>query len=127
MIEHFTLTPPMQIGAWLGCLFFVVALWNQVSKAWRNARGPAPQPPNEALAVGHSDLDRRMTKAEQEIQQLKTDADRKHEKLRLEIKADLDKQTERFEARFDDLPERVILLLKNTGAIGGHRRSAVDD
>jgi ribosomal protein S28E/S33 len=125
--EHFTATPPVQIGAWLACLAFVLMVVNQGFKFSRNVKGPGANPPNELLGASHLELERRINNVEDDIKNLRdqlTEDNRgvadKLENLRLEQKKDLETQTARFEKRFDDLPEKVINVLKNTGAIGQH-------
>lgn len=74
--------PPVEIGAWLACLFFVVALFNQSTKAWFNVRGkPTPLEQQEAtqsiatrverLEVCQCEQARRLEAVEEESQKMR--------------------------------------------------------
>jgi hypothetical protein len=52
--------PPILIPSVLGCILFLVILWNQVKEAIKGERPKAPHPPNEVLDVAASDITRRV-------------------------------------------------------------------
>ena len=60
------LTPPMQIAAWLGCLAFALMLFNEAAKFVDRIRGNAPHPPNEQLDYSVAQIDRRVTRLEED-------------------------------------------------------------
>ena len=67
-------TPPMEIAAWLGCLYFTVSLYNGITKAWFNARGkPTPVEAQAAQAA----LTERVAKIETCIGACKLEQDRR--------------------------------------------------
>ncbi|HRT09538.1 MAG TPA: hypothetical protein P5038_13320 [Candidatus Paceibacterota bacterium] len=81
---------PGEIAAFLGCLFFLVAGWNQLERFLdRRSRRPGP-PPDPAPARSEvADLQRHLAKIDREVGELRTGLDLTHQQLaRLEAKLD---------------------------------------
>lgn len=130
--------PPVQIGAWLGCLAFTVWIILLLLKLAERIRGKQPEPPNATLAVSSDHLAQRIGKCEQdilsvnkrldmEISAIRAEIRENHDKamlsgsqrgqqiysqmdaLRKEVKADIQALEDKIEA----MPERVCNLLRN--------------
>lgn len=134
------MTVPVEIAAWLGCLVFCVALYNQLSKAKANLFGEkkttevSPQP-LVVKAVGEFAQERdcvgRYNQVEGQIAELRT---KREEDLRAgsgsrrAIYEEIAKTTEQtrrhmesvrteLSEKIDNMPDRMIAILRNTGAL----------
>lgn len=105
--------PPKAFVFWTAGLAFAVWLINQCLTLWRKMQGPAAHPPNESLDQSHKALEARVKVTEAQIQEIWTTFRSENTKIRQEMNAAVD----RIEDKFEKLPERIIALLKNTGAI----------
>lgn len=128
---------PVEIAKWLACLVFMVGLFNLCHKAYKNISGKKPHPPNEQLDQSQKAVIERVDKVEERIDEVarQQNSDReegektarvrsagiysKLEDVRKEMKNDLEKQTSTLQERIDRMPEKLVNLLRNTGAIGG--------
>lgn len=84
-------SPPVEIAAWLGCLYFVVALFNASTKAWFNVRGK-PTPFEQQQATQH--ISERVTKIEScqgDHGRRLTDVEAETRRLRKRIGTEIDK------------------------------------
>ena len=146
MFAEITDVVPVQIGAWLACLAFMVMLLNGAGKLLDRWRGESPTPPNEQLSHQHTTLSRRVDGHASEIEQLRAqlrhaqeEQDRKdsthraslyrkieesENKLRIEIKELRRENTEKMEDNrrelsedIKNMPSQIIALLKNTKVI----------
>ena len=106
-------SPPNGFLYWTAGLAFTVWLCNSCITLWRKMQGPAAHPPNESLSENHKALERRVKATEDQIQEMWSTFRSENTKIRQEMNAAVD----RIEDKFDKLPERIINLLKNTGAI----------
>lgn len=135
------------LGWLLGGITALCVCANQIDEYFQRRKDKPSLPPNEQLQSSHQSLSVRVDRVEGDVSGIRTEmkADRaasvldgsarsktifqQMEKLREEMKSDLDKQTTRLEARSDKqmasletriegMPEKLINLLRHTGAIG---------
>jgi len=115
--------PPAAFAAWLACAAFTVWFLLLVDKAVQRLRGKAPQPPNNLLAAGQKDLDRRVTVLEEWkdglIQKLDADksellaaGERREEKLSGEI-SEVAARVDGLQAALTGIPGEIMALLAN--------------
>lgn len=76
---------PIGIAAWIACASFLLFLFNQAAKAWRNLKGRDPEPANASLGQSVEDLTRRVITLEDNYAEMQSDRIRKWEKLQSEI------------------------------------------
>jgi hypothetical protein len=122
--------PPAEIAAWLACLVFVIALYNQLAKAKANFNGTAKRTEvsNSPLEVREShefatekDCLLRAAALEKAIEILRSERiqdmkDAAHS--RKSLYAQIDQVRKELSDKIDCMPDRVIATLKNFGAIG---------
>lgn len=98
--------------------------FNQVLELVNRARGKAPHPPNSQLEMSIGEIDRRVTVLEEWKDKLaiKMDADKteilqagQEREARILLQINTDRGL--TDGKIDRLPERIIAILKNTGAI----------
>jgi hypothetical protein len=132
------LSPDMvkEIPAWLVCFGALLWIYNEGSRAVKELRGKPGRPPNEELKTSHDNLVERVAKLETELsgirgQMLKDYQNnqdqastrsagiyRKMDELRLELTRRIEEVRKELADNQETLPERLVSLLKNTGAIG---------
>ena len=59
-------TVPVQMAGWLGCLAFGLMLFNEGAKFVERIRGKRPHPPNEQLDLSVSQMERRVSRLEED-------------------------------------------------------------
>ena len=105
-------TPPVEIAAWLGCLYFVVGLYNASTKAWFNLRGkPTPieqQEATQGIATRVSRLEvcqceqlRRLDGVDVEARHMREEHEEGARRLRELLSAEIDKVFRRVNAVAD--------------------------
>lgn len=114
----------VELAGWLGCLFFLCAGANQVAKLWDRTR---PRPPSSDLKGAIDLLSGRIAELEKSAAHNTARRKEIYEKIE-ETREGLTAQVERVHARVDklqeemheqikDLPNELVVLLRNTGAI----------
>lgn len=113
-------SPPIEIAGWLACCGFVLWIINLGTKLADRMRGKPAQPSNTSLGATVTDISRRVIKLEDWRDQLV----QKLEKDKIEILTAGENRATRLHERMDmidttvnNLPDRVIATLRNTGAI----------
>ena len=117
-------TAPDHIAAWLACAAFLIWFLLLVKKGVMELRGDAAHPPNPQLGQSIKEMTRRVESLERWREQLvtKLEADKvevinagEHRASRLH--EHIEKDRVEMERKIESLPERIIAILKNTGAI----------
>jgi hypothetical protein len=70
LVNSFMAQPPVQIGSYLACTWFIFLVFNAGAKAWRNIRGPVPNPSNEVLGQSSAQLEQRIRSHEDRMNAL---------------------------------------------------------
>ena len=123
-----TLPSPDSYSAigWLCVILATLAFGvNQLLELVARARGKAPHPPNAQLSAAQEALETRVAALEQWKDELisKMDADKTAVILAGEQRASrihehIEKDRTAMEQKIENMPERIIAILRNTGAIG---------
>lgn len=133
------ITPEMLKGipGWLVSAGALLWITNEIFKLAKNIRGKEPLPPNEQLELSHGALVERVDNIEGDIKgirsELKEDrsANERHasarssaiykkiDDMRAEITAHVESVRRELSGNQNDIPDRIVAMLKNTGAIKG--------
>ena len=117
-------TAPAHIAGWLACAAFLIWFLLLVKRGVTELRGEAAHPPNPQLGQSIKEINRRVESLERWREQLvtKLEADKvevinagEHRASRLHEHIEKDRME--MERKIESLPERLIAILKNTGAI----------
>ena len=117
-------TAPEHIAGWLACAAFLIWFLLLVKRGVTELRGEAAHPPNPQLGQSIKEINRRVESLERWREQLvtKLEADKvevinagEHRASRLHEHIEKDRME--MERKIESLPERLIAILKNTGAI----------
>jgi hypothetical protein len=117
----------LELGGWLVCLAAVAFGANEVMKMIDRFAGKrheiAPQPLVVQSAMEYATKEE-LRQLRESIAEHRRDSDEgrrkiydKMESIRLEVKEDIEGVHERINAISEEMPSRVVALLKNTGAI----------
>lgn len=119
---------PNQFAAWMVCAASAIIMANQSIRFYRSLKGEPARPPNEILGASQAEIIRRVEVTEQTLADFRSAAKKdrsdlydKINEIRKELTAKIETSETNFGTRFDELPERLINLLRNTGAIGKSR------
>ncbi|MDE2102217.1 MAG: hypothetical protein KGL39_33535, partial [Patescibacteria group bacterium] len=117
-------SPPLEIVAFLACAAFALWFFLLVVRVVRLVRGDDPQPPNPQLGRDVKDLRRRVEVLEAWRQELinKLDADkleilRQGSERAAKIYAHIEEVRRELAENQNNLPERIVALLRNAGSI----------
>ncbi len=127
MIIAETLPSPDSYTA-IGWLCVIIAScafgFNQVLELVNQARGKAPHPPNAQLEMSIDEIGRRVEALEEWKDQLtlKLEGDKQEilaagEKRAVDIHAHIERDRKELDVKITSLPESIISILKNCGAI----------
>jgi hypothetical protein len=139
LLAEIAVPSSLEIGGWMGCAFFAVALWNGINKAFdRNREKPAPAETYATkleLARVEKELKEEALRVAADVKSLRLEIiangetrrasiEGKVEAVRKEVKGDIDGVHRRvdllgqnFDERLENLPSQIIALLRNTGAL----------
>ncbi len=98
--------------------------FNQVLELVNRARGKAPHPPNAQLEMSIDEIGRRVEALEEWKDQLTEKLERDKQQIldagenrAVAIHEHIDRDRKELDAKITNLPESIISMLKNTGAI----------
>lgn len=122
--------PPIQVGIWLACAFFMMLIINEGFRFMRNLKGDAPQPPN-------AQIDERLTRVENSLDKLARDfaEDKKQNEIHMsersktiflkidtvqsEISERIDRSMSEANESRSRLHDRINPVVENTAEIKG--------
>jgi septation ring formation regulator EzrA len=117
-------TPPVGFAAWIACAAFALWFLLLTDKAIRRVRGNEPHPPNPQLGQSIEDLNRRVQEIEDwrkkfvdKLERDKGEILEAGEQRATRIHEHIENDRRELDGKIDALPDRVITILKNTGAL----------
>lgn len=113
-------TVPNEIATWLVCFGCLLWISNSMVKLVRGFQSPRPQPPNETLAASNDELSRRLAALEHDGKMRTAGVYRKMDEVEIRMRLDIKDMDKKFDAKIEDLPERILNMLRNIKDIG-HR------